>query len=120
MMKMVSLRVVIGSWLLVMVVVDTVVVLAVDCITVAALLSTCSEFVNNETKYPYLGSSCCKAMTTLGYFAYNDIDRHALCFCFIGVINATYTPDAANAFCTLPGFCGVSLGFLTDPTTECG
>ncbi|KAI3519502.1 hypothetical protein L1887_08676 [Cichorium endivia] len=119
-MKMVSLRVVIGGWLFVMVVVDmVVVVVTVDCITVAALVSTCSEFVNNGTIYPYLGSRCCKAMTTLGYFAYNDIDRHSLCFCFVGVIS-TYSSDAASVFGTLPGICGISLGFLTDPATECG
>ncbi|GKB95864.1 putative non-specific lipid-transfer protein 14 [Tanacetum coccineum] len=92
--------------------------LAVDCITVATLISTCSDFINNGTAYPYLGSPCCNAMNKLGYFAFTDIDKQSLCLCFIGVIT-TYNLSAASVIGTLPGFCGVSFGFLIDPSTDC-
>ncbi|KAJ9539657.1 hypothetical protein OSB04_026163 [Centaurea solstitialis] len=115
-MKTMSLKAVIGGWWLMMVVVKTVV--AVDCLTVASLVSSCSDFINNGTSYPYQGSPCCDAMTTLGYLAYADFNLRSLCLCFIGIITA-YGSRAAIAASTLPGFCGVSLGFLVDPETDC-
>ncbi|KVI10151.1 Bifunctional inhibitor/plant lipid transfer protein/seed storage helical domain-containing protein [Cynara cardunculus var. scolymus] len=115
-MKMVSLKAVLGGWLLTMVVVKT--VMAVDCLTVASLISSCSDFVKNGTPYPYQGSPCCDAMTTLGYLAYADFNLRSMCLCFIGIITS-YGSRAAIAVGTLPGFCGVSFGFLVDPETDC-
>nr|GEV27300.1 putative non-specific lipid-transfer protein 14 [Tanacetum cinerariifolium] len=89
----------------------------VDCVTVTTLISTCSAFVTYGTPDPYPGSPCCDAVASLNNLGDTEDNRRSLCMCMMGVIT-TYNPNA-TAIATLPGFCGVSLGFTIDPNTDC-
>ncbi|CAI9295677.1 unnamed protein product [Lactuca saligna] len=89
----------------------------VDCVTVTTLVSTCSAFVQYGTPDPYPGSPCCDAVASLNNLGDSEENRRSLCMCLMGVIT-TYNPNA-TAIATLPGFCGVSLGFTIDPNTDC-
>ncbi|EEF51426.1 Nonspecific lipid-transfer protein precursor, putative [Ricinus communis] len=89
----------------------------VDCTTVAGLLSACSTFINYGSPDPLPGSPCCDAMTSLNSVAESGNNRSSVCRCFMGLIT-TYNPNA-TAIATLPGFCGISLGFVLDPNTDC-
>lgn len=89
-----------------------------ECGTVNALVSSCSTFVNNGSPDPLPGSPCCVAMTTLTNMADSGDNRRTICRCFMALVTETYNPNA-TAIATLPGFCGVSLGFTIDPNTDC-
>ncbi|EYU19529.1 hypothetical protein ABFS82_06G111300 [Erythranthe guttata] len=89
-----------------------------DCSTVTALVSTCSNFVMYGSPDPIPGSPCCTAMTSLNNLADSGGgNRRTVCQCLMDLIN-TYSSNA-TAIATLPGFCGVSLGFVIDPNTDC-
>lgn len=88
-----------------------------DCTTVAALVSSCSSFVTYGSPDPIPGSPCCVAMTTLNNLADSGDNRRSVCRCLIDLI--TYYNPNATAIATVPGFCGVSLGFTIDPNTDC-
>ncbi|XP_009768673.1 putative non-specific lipid-transfer protein 14 [Nicotiana sylvestris] len=90
---------------------------AEECSTVTALVAACSSFVNYGTPDPTPGAPCCVAMTTLSNIASSTEMRQAVCRCVMDLIT-TYNPNA-TAIATLPGFCGVSLGFTIDPNTDC-
>ncbi|KAL3834482.1 hypothetical protein ACJIZ3_009218 [Penstemon smallii] len=90
---------------------------AIDCTTVTALVSACSSFVMYGLPDPIPGSPCCVAMTSLNNVADSDDNRRVVCQCMMDLI-ATYSSNA-TAIATLPGFCGVSLGFTIDPNTDC-
>ncbi|KAL8217910.1 hypothetical protein R6Q57_021283 [Mikania cordata] len=110
-----------GSWLLVMLVFWVVskskTSASVDCVTVTTLISTCSAFVTYGSPDPYPGSPCCDAVSSLNNLSDSEENKRSLCTCMMGVIT-TYNPNA-TAIATLPGFCGVSLGFTIDPNTDC-
>ncbi|KAI4351790.1 hypothetical protein L6164_006107 [Bauhinia variegata] len=90
----------------------------VECATVSLLFSACSNFLSYGSPDPFPGSPCCDAMKGLNVIAANSSDNtQSLCRCLMGLI-ATYNPNAI-AIATLPGFCGVSLGFTIDPNTDC-
>ncbi|KAL9375929.1 hypothetical protein Peur_032808 [Populus x canadensis] len=61
----------------------------VDCTTVAGFLTACSTFITHGTPDPLPGSPCCDSMMSL---------------LNLGIIG---------------GFCGVNLGFVLDPNTDC-
>ncbi|EPS60737.1 hypothetical protein M569_14063 [Genlisea aurea] len=88
-----------------------------DCTTVTGLISACSTFVTYGSPDPILGSPCCSAMTSLNDLADSGDNRRTVCRCVMDMIS-TYNPNA-TAIATLPGFCGVSLGFTIDPNTDC-
>lgn len=88
-----------------------------ECTTVTALVSSCSSFVTLGSPDPIPGSPCCVAMTTLNQLASSGDNRRSVCRCVMDLINSN-TPNA-TAIATLPGFCGVSLGFTIDPNTDC-
>ncbi|KAL7108423.1 hypothetical protein ACP275_06G111500 [Erythranthe tilingii] len=89
-----------------------------DCSTVTALVSTCSNFVLYGSPDPIPGSPCCTAMTSLNNLADSGVgNRRSVCRCLMDLID-TYSSNA-TAIATLPGFCGVSLGFVIDPNTDC-
>nr|WEA82696.1 nonspecific lipid transfer protein 1 [Solanum melongena]WJJ08745.1 nsLTP1 [Solanum melongena] len=90
-----------------------------ECTTVTALVSACASFVNYGTPDPIPGAPCCIAMTTLSTVASSTgiETRQSVCRCMMNLIT-TYSPNA-TAIATLPGFCGVSLGFTIDPNTDC-
>ncbi|KAI3471111.1 hypothetical protein Pfo_027774 [Paulownia fortunei] len=90
---------------------------AADCATVTALVSACSSFVTYGYPDPIPGSPCCVAMTSLNNLADSGDNRRAVCRCLMDLITAYSTN--ATAIATLPGFCGVSLGFTIDPNTDC-
>ncbi|KAG8390300.1 hypothetical protein BUALT_Bualt01G0069200 [Buddleja alternifolia] len=90
---------------------------AADCPTVTALVSACATFVNYGSPDPMPGSPCCVAMTSLNNLADSGDNRRTVCRCLMEMIT-TYNPNA-TAIATLPGFCGVSLGFTIDPNTDC-
>ncbi|OMO97922.1 Plant lipid transfer protein/Par allergen [Corchorus olitorius] len=90
---------------------------AVDCITVTGLVSTCSAFITYGTPDPFPGSPCCEAVANLGLIADSTDNRRSLCICLMGLIT-TYTTHS-TAIATLPGICGVTLGFIIDPNTDC-
>ncbi|GFP84776.1 putative non-specific lipid-transfer protein 14 [Phtheirospermum japonicum] len=88
-----------------------------DCGTVTALVSACSSFVTYGSPDPIPGSPCCVAMTSLNNLADSGDNRRAVCRCVMDLI-ANYSSNA-TAIATVPGFCGVSLGFTIDPNTDC-
>ncbi|OMO86019.1 Plant lipid transfer protein/Par allergen [Corchorus capsularis] len=90
---------------------------AVDCITVTGLVSTCSSFITYGTPDPFPGSPCCEAVANLGLIADSTDNRRSLCICLMALIT-TYTTHS-TAIATLPGICGVTLGFIIDPNTDC-
>lgn len=88
-----------------------------DCTIVTSLVSACSNFVTNGSPDPIPGSPCCVAMTSLNNLADSGDNIRTVCRCLMELIS-TYSPNA-TAIATLPGFCGVSLGFTIDPNTDC-
>ncbi|XP_057774398.1 putative non-specific lipid-transfer protein 14 [Salvia miltiorrhiza] len=90
---------------------------SMECSTVTALVSSCSSFVTHGSPDPMPGSPCCTAMTTLNNVADSGDNRRRVCRCLMDLITS-YNPNA-TAIATLPGFCGVSLGFTIDPNTDC-
>ncbi|GAB2294049.1 hypothetical protein Dimus_028265 [Dionaea muscipula] len=94
-----------------------VVVATVDCTTVTQMLSTCSTFITYGSPDPIPGSPCCDAVSSLNNLGNLAEDRRSVCHCFMGLV-ATYNPSS-TALATLPGFCGVSLGFVVEPNTDC-
>ncbi|CAI0546938.1 unnamed protein product [Linum tenue] len=91
---------------------------ALDCTTVTGLISACSAFITYGSPDPLPGSPCCEAMTTLGTVAETGgSSGGGVCRCLLGLI-ATYNPNA-TAIATLPGFCGIDMGFIIDPNTDC-
>lgn len=90
----------------------------IECSTVTQLFSACSTFITYGSPDPIPGSPCCDAMSGLNMIANTgDNNRQSVCRCLMGLIN-TYNPNA-TAIGTLPGFCGISLGFTIDPNTDC-
>ncbi|KAK3220781.1 hypothetical protein Dsin_014751 [Dipteronia sinensis] len=90
---------------------------AIDCATVTTLLSSCTTFITYGTPDPIPGSPCCDAMTSLNLATDSTDSRRSICRCLMSLIT-TYNPNA-TAIATLPGFCGVTLGFTIDPNTDC-
>lgn len=92
--------------------------IAADCTMVTSFLSACSSFVIYGSPDPYPGSPCCQAMASLSNLAADTVNnRQSVCACIMGLIT-TYNPNA-TAIATVPGFCGISLGFTIDPNTDC-
>ncbi|XP_058106631.1 putative non-specific lipid-transfer protein 14 [Magnolia sinica] len=89
----------------------------VDCSTVSSLISNCSNFILYGIPEPMVGSPCCNAVVSLNSIADSPDDRRSVCRCLMGLIT-TYNPNS-TAIATLPGFCGISLGFTIDPNTDC-
>ncbi|KAL9338484.1 hypothetical protein Peur_070253 [Populus x canadensis] len=73
----------------------------VDCTTVAGFITACSTFITHGTPDPLPGSPCCDSMMSLNVIAVSGNNRRSI---FIA---------------TFPGFCGVNLGFVLDPNTDC-
>ncbi|XAR66219.1 hypothetical protein NMG60_11012369 [Bertholletia excelsa] len=90
---------------------------SVDCTIVTGLISACSTFVTYGSPDPMPGSPCCDAISTLDTLSSSMDNRQSVCGCLMGLIT-TYNTNA-TAIATLPGFCGVSLGFTIDPNTDC-
>ncbi|KAF5947647.1 hypothetical protein HYC85_013604 [Camellia sinensis] len=88
----------------------------IDCATVTLLVSACSMFVRYGSPDPFPGSPCCEAVGRLNGLADSSDDRQSVCRCFMGLITNSAN---ATAIATLPGFCGVFLGFTIDPNTDC-
>ncbi|XP_062151985.1 putative non-specific lipid-transfer protein 14 [Alnus glutinosa] len=86
---------------------------AIECSTVTTLVSTCSSFISDGSPDPLPGTPCCDAMVSVNAIG----DHRFVCRCMMGLIT-TNSPNA-TAIATLPGFCGVSLGFTIDPNTDC-
>ncbi|XP_074294204.1 putative non-specific lipid-transfer protein 14 [Silene latifolia] len=89
----------------------------IDCPTVTQLLSTCSAFITFGTPDPLPGSPCCDAMVGLSHLGDSTENRQSICKCIMGLID-TYDPNS-TAIATLPGYCGVSLGFIVEPNIDC-
>ncbi|KAF2320329.1 hypothetical protein GH714_027156 [Hevea brasiliensis] len=66
---------------------------------------------------PLPGSPCCNAMISLRLIAESGDNRRSVCRCFMGLI-AAYNP-LGTAVATLPGLCGINLGFVVYPNTDC-
>lgn len=88
-----------------------------DCSTITALVSACSTFITYGSPDPYPGTPCCDAMASLNTLADTTENRRLVCRCLMGLIT-TYNPNA-TAIATLPGLCGVYLGFTIDPNIDC-
>ncbi|XP_038993408.1 putative non-specific lipid-transfer protein 14 [Hibiscus syriacus] len=90
---------------------------AVDCTTVTDLISVCATFITYGSPDPYPGSPCCEAITNLSLMTRSTANRRSLCWCLMGLITAN-NPNS-TAIATLPGFCGIPLGFTIEPDTDC-
>ncbi|CAN1274247.1 Putative non-specific lipid-transfer protein 14 [Linum perenne] len=88
-----------------------------DCSTVTGLISACTSFITYGSPDPLPGSPCCDGMSTLGTVAESAGSGASVCRCLMGLI-ATYNPNATT-IATLPGFCGIDMGFIIDPNTDC-
>ncbi|GMH09011.1 hypothetical protein Nepgr_010851 [Nepenthes gracilis] len=89
----------------------------VDCTFVTQLLSTCSAFIRYGSPDPFPGTPCCDAVSSLQTLIDSSESQGSVCRCLMSLI-ATYNPSS-TALATLPGFCGVSLGFTIEPNTDC-
>lgn len=89
----------------------------IECSTVSQLFAACSVFIAYGSPDPIPGSPCCDAMSGLSIIANSGDNRHSVCRCLMGLIE-TYKPNA-TAIGTLPGLCGISLGFTIDPNADC-
>ncbi|KAJ7969998.1 Non-specific lipid-transfer protein [Quillaja saponaria] len=89
----------------------------VDCSIVTQFISACSTFITYGSPDPIPGSPCCDAIAGLNIVANTADNRQSVCGCLMNLIT-TYNPNA-TAIATLPGFCGLSLGFIIDPNTDC-
>lgn len=103
--------------LLVLLSLATSIAATVDCTTVTGLLSACSTFITYGSPDPFPGSPCCEAVTNLSVIADSTDNRRSVCGCIMGLI-ASYSTNSTG-IATLPGFCGVPLGFTIDPLTDC-
>ncbi|KAL4383216.1 hypothetical protein GQ457_15G001980 [Hibiscus cannabinus] len=63
------------------------------------------------------GSPCCEAITNLNLMTHSTDNQRSLCGCLMGLITANNSNSTAIA--TLPGFCGVLLGFTIEPGADC-
>ncbi|KAM7266224.1 hypothetical protein ACFE04_004121 [Oxalis oulophora] len=90
---------------------------AIECTTVTSLVSACSTFITYGTPDPTPGSPCCDSMLGLNLIAESTDSRRVVCNCLMAII-ATYNLHS-SAIGTLPGFCGINLGFTILPTTNC-
>ncbi|XP_021892230.1 putative non-specific lipid-transfer protein 14 [Carica papaya] len=90
---------------------------AVECGTMAAIISGCSSFISYGTPEPVPGTPCCDALNNLHVISDSVANKRSVCGCLMGLIT-TYYPHA-TALATLPGLCGVDLGFTIDPNTDC-
>lgn len=89
----------------------------VDCTTVTTLISSCSSFIVHGFPDPMPGSPCCEGVNSLNVIADTADNKQSVCRCLMGLISTYHTN--ATAIATVPGFCGVALGFVIDPTTDC-
>ncbi|KAI5670124.1 hypothetical protein M9H77_10488 [Catharanthus roseus] len=89
----------------------------VDCSTVTAFISACTTFIAHGFPDPYPESPCCVAISSLNNFSDSPENRRDICRCLMDMI-ANHSSNA-TAIATLPGFCGVSLGFGIDANTDC-
>lgn len=90
---------------------------SIDCTIVTSLLSACSNFISHGSPDPIPGSPCCDAVVSLNHLADSKDNQRSVCRCLMGLIS-TYNPNA-TAIATLPGFCGIFLGFTIAPDTDC-
>ncbi|KAK7343669.1 hypothetical protein VNO77_12590 [Canavalia gladiata] len=89
----------------------------IECSTVTQLFSACSMFITYGSPDPVPGSPCCDAMSGLNTVANSGDNRQYVCRCLMDLIDP-YNPNA-SAISNLPGLCGISLGFVIDPNTDC-
>lgn len=89
----------------------------VDCTTVTTLVSSCSSFIEHGFPDPMPSSPCCEGVNSLNVIADTTENKQSVCSCLMDLIS-TYNTNA-TAIATLPGFCGVALGFVIDPNTDC-
>lgn len=89
----------------------------IHCSTITQLFSACSIFITYGSSDPIPGSPCCDAMFGLNNIANIGDNGPYVCRCLLGLIE-TYSPNS-TAIAILPGLCGVSLGFIIDPNTDC-
>jgi len=90
----------------------------IECPTVSQLFSPCSVFINYGTPDPSPGSPCCDAMSGLSIIANSGGgNKQSVCRCVMSLIQ-NYSQNA-TAIGTLPGLCGISLGFTIIPNSNC-
>ena len=89
----------------------------IDCHSTTQLLNTCSAFITFGKPEPVSGSPCCDGMVGLSNLGDSIDNRQSICMCIMGLIDA-YSPNVTS-IANLPGFCGVSLGFIVQPNTDC-
>ncbi|XP_057424046.1 putative non-specific lipid-transfer protein 14 [Lotus japonicus] len=89
-----------------------------ECPTVTQLFTACSYYISYGSPDPMPGSPCCDIVSRLNIIANSGgNNKQYVCRCLMGLME-THSPNA-TAIATLPGFCGVSLGFTIDPNTDC-
>ncbi|KAL5718435.1 hypothetical protein ACHQM5_011337 [Ranunculus cassubicifolius] len=88
-----------------------------DCTTVTSLFATCSSYITYGAPNPRPGTPCCDAVLGLSYMADSEESKRSICGCMMSLIT-TSNPNA-TAIATLPGLCGIYLGFTIDPNTDC-
>ncbi|XP_010278616.1 PREDICTED: putative non-specific lipid-transfer protein 14 [Nelumbo nucifera] len=90
----------------------------IDCGIVTTLVSTCTNFITYGSPDPFPGSPCCDSILALDHMADSSTNnRQSVCRCLMSLISP-YNPNS-TAIATLPGLCGISLGFTIDPNTNC-
>lgn len=89
----------------------------IECTTISQLFSACSTFITYGSPDPIPGSPCCDAMYGLNNISNTADNRPYVCRCLMGLID-TFSPNA-TAIGILPGLCGITLGFIIAPNTDC-
>ncbi|KAL2324507.1 hypothetical protein Fmac_023565 [Flemingia macrophylla] len=89
----------------------------IECSAITQYFSACSIFITRGSPDPFPGSPCCDAMFGVLSIANSGDNRPYVCRCLMGLID-TFSPNATS-IATLPGLCGISLGFIIVPKTDC-
>ncbi|GLJ47362.1 hypothetical protein SUGI_0999660 [Cryptomeria japonica] len=89
---------------------------AISCSTVTSDLSPCLSYVTGGSSQPSGG--CCSGVRTLNAAASTTPDRRAACSCIKTIANSApgFRWDRAGS---LPGQCGVNVGFPITPSVNC-
>ncbi|KAH7659524.1 Plant non-specific lipid-transfer protein/Par allergen protein [Dioscorea alata] len=88
------------------------------CDVISSLLYSCENFVVHGPPEMAVSSECCGGLLHLANISGKSIlARRFICSCIVSLID-DYGPNATT-IASLPGLCGVYLGFPLDPNIDC-
>ncbi|XP_066356330.1 non-specific lipid-transfer protein 1-like [Miscanthus floridulus] len=89
---------------------------AITCGQVGSSLAPCIPYATG--KATALPASCCTGVRSLNSAARTSSDRQAACRCLKSLANSVKSVNMGTV-ATIPGKCGVSVGFPISMSTDC-